>query len=89
MPLTLSQKGLVPWDDIKGSGTDSAALWQQNLVGDRGYVEDPRGVSPPGGQADFGDDGETCGGWYRYISPGGGGARSSSFILHTGVNLEI
>ena len=54
--------GAVPWDDVQISGKDSAAVWQQKFVGDRGNVEYPGGVSPPGGQTDHGDDGNICGG---------------------------
>ena len=34
------------WDDVQGSGTYSAAVWQKKLGDNRGNVEYPRGVSP-------------------------------------------
>ena len=46
------------WDYIQGSGRDSAAVRQQKLGGEIGDVEDPGGVSPPGGQTDCRDDGK-------------------------------
>ena len=46
----------------EAGGTDSAALRKIKLGGDMGDVEDPEGVSPPGGQLDCGDGNKTCGG---------------------------
>ena len=75
-------------DGVQFSGTDSSAIRQKHLGGDRGDVEYPGGVSPPGGHTDCGDDGKMCGRWDVEISPGGGGARSSRLIPHTGVHLD-
>ena len=81
--------GAGSWDDAKGSGTYSAAVLKKKLSGEGGDVEDPGGVSPPGRQTNFGDDGKTCSGWDMGIYRGVGGARSSRLIPHTGFHLEM
>ena len=79
----MGAKVRYPWDDVQGNDTDSAAVQQQTLGGDRGDVEDPGGVSPPSGETYCGDDGKMYGGRDVVISPGGGVAISSGLIPRT------
>ena len=65
--------GAGPWGGLQGSSTDSAAVRQKKLDGDRGDIEDTGGVSPPGVQKDCRDDSGTCGIRDVGISPDGGG----------------
>ena len=78
-----------PWDDIQGSGTESAAVWQQNLGGDGGNVEDPGGFSVLGGQTDHGDGVNICGGQEVGIPPNGGGTGSNGLTPHSGVHSKM
>ena len=48
---------VVPGYVVQGSDTYSSTVRKRKLGGDGGDVEYPGGVSPPAGQADFGDDG--------------------------------
>ena len=77
-----------PWDGLHGSVTESAAVRQRDLVGDRGNAEDPGGVSPPFSQIDHRYELKTGVGQEVGISPGGSFAGSRGLTIHSRVHLE-
>ena len=56
------------------------------MVGDGDDVKDPGGVPLTDKQADYGDDGNTWGGWGVGISSGGGDTGSHGTTPHNGVH---
>ena len=75
-------------DDIKGGGTDSVSLRQQELGSDVCYAEGDGGIPPQSGLEDLRDYSSESQGWGMGVVIGGRGLGGGGSVANEGVYLE-